>query len=153
MGVNRVILIGNVGADPEVRYLEGGDCTAVVRLATTEAYRLRSGERREQTEWHRLVFWRGLEQVVEKYVHKGDKLYVEGRITYRQWEDKAQIKHYITEILVSGMEMLGGGSGQSKPNATGYTSSEDGGMDALHESESPEYKVVNPDPDRPDLPF
>ena len=125
----------------------------MVRLATTESYRLRSGERREQTEWHRLVFWRGLAQVVEKYVHKGDKLYVEGRITYRQWEDKAQIKHYITEILVSGMEMLGSGGGQSKPNATGYTSGEDGGMDALHEAESPEYKAVNPDPNRSDLPF
>ena len=81
--VNKVILIGNVGADPEVRYLDGGIAVANLRLATTERYKSKNGETVEQTEWHNIVLWRGLAEVVEKYVKKGMRLYIEGRIRTR----------------------------------------------------------------------
>lgn len=82
--VNKVILIGNVGADPEVRFLEGGTAVANIRLATTESYTSKSGERVEQTEWHSVVLWRGLAEITQKYVKKGMKLYIEGRLRTRQ---------------------------------------------------------------------
>ena len=97
--VNKVILIGNVGADPEVRFLEGGTAVANIRLATTESYTSKSGERVEQTEWHSVVLWRGLAEITQKYVKKGMKLYIEGRLRTRQWEDKDHIKRYTTEIF------------------------------------------------------
>lgn len=103
--VNKVILIGNVGADPEVRYLEGGTAVANLRIATTESF-TRNGERVEQTEWHSVVLWRGLAEVAQKYVKKGMKLYIEGRLRTRQWEDKDHIKRYTTEIYADNMQML-----------------------------------------------
>lgn len=104
--VNKVILIGNVGADPEVRFLEGGTAVANIRLATTESYTSKSGERVEQTEWHSVVLWRGLAEITQKYVKKGMKLYIEGRLRTRQWEDKDHIKRYTTEIFADNMQML-----------------------------------------------
>ena len=103
--VNKVILIGNVGADPEVRFLEGGTAVANLRIATTENF-TRNGERVEQTEWHSVVLWRGLAEVAQKYVKKGMKLYIEGRLRTRQWEDKDHIKRYTTEIYADNMQML-----------------------------------------------
>lgn len=103
--VNKVILIGNVGADPEVRFLEGGTAVANIRLATTETFN-RNGEKSEQTEWHNIVLWRGLAEIAEKYVKKGMKLYIEGRLRTRQWEDKDHIKRYTTEIYADNMQML-----------------------------------------------
>lgn len=104
--VNKVILIGNVGADPDVRYLEGGVAVASLRLATTERYRNRNGENVEQTEWHNIVLWRGLAEVVEKYVKKGMRLYIEGRLRTRAWEDQNGTKRYTTEIYADNMQML-----------------------------------------------
>lgn len=104
--VNKVILIGNVGADPEVRYLDGGVAVANLRLATTERYRNKNGENVDQTEWHNIVLWRGLAEVVEKYVRKGMRLYVEGRIRTRAWEDQNGAKRYTTEIYADNMQML-----------------------------------------------
>ncbi len=108
MSLNKVMLIGNVGAEPTVRYMETGVCVASVRLATTErGYTTSTGAQiPERTEWHNLVFWRQNAEVVEKYVHKGDKLYVEGKIQSRNYTDKQGITRQVVEIMVSGMEML-----------------------------------------------
>lgn len=108
MSVNKVILIGNVGKDPEVKYLDNHVCVATVTLATSDrAYTLQNGTQvPERTEWHTLIFWRGLGETVEKYVHKGDKLYVEGNIRYRSYDDQNGVKRYVTEIFVDFLEML-----------------------------------------------
>lgn len=108
MSVNKVILIGNVGKDPEVRYLDSGIAVASFPLATTDrAYTLANGTQvPERTEWHNLVLWRGLAETAEKYVHKGDKLYVEGKIRTRSYDDQTGAKRYVTEIFVDNMEML-----------------------------------------------
>lgn len=108
MSVNKVILIGNVGKDPDVRYLDNHVCVANLTLATTErGYTAQNGTQvPDRTEWHNLVFWRGLAETVEKYVHKGDKLYVEGSIRNRSYDDQNGVKRYVTEIFVDSMEML-----------------------------------------------
>lgn len=108
MSVNKVILIGNVGKDPEVRYLDTGIAVATFSLATSDrAYTLANGTQvPERTEWHNLVLWRGLAETAEKYVHKGDKLYIEGKIRTRSYDDQAGVKRYVTEIFVDNMEML-----------------------------------------------
>ena len=108
MSVNKVILIGNVGRDPEVRYLDSGIAVASLPLATTDrAYTLANGTQvPERTEWHNLVLWRGLAETAEKYVHKGDKLYVEGKIRTRSYDDQTGAQRYVTEIFVDSMEML-----------------------------------------------
>ena len=102
------MLIGNVGMEPEVRYFEADSCVARVRLATTEkGYVLQNGTRvPDRTDWHNLVFYRKLAKVVEQYVHKGDKLYVDGRLQYSQYDDKRGIQRTATEIIVDNMEML-----------------------------------------------
>ena len=102
------MLIGNVGTEPEVRYFEADSCVARVRLATTEkGYVLQNGTRvPDRTDWHNLVFYRKLAKVVEQYVHKGDKLYVDGRLQYSQYDDKRGVQRMATEIIVDNMEML-----------------------------------------------
>lgn len=102
------MLIGNVGAEPQVRYLDTGICVAQVRLATTErGYTLPNGTQvPDRTEWHNVVFWRKLGETVEKYVHKGDKLYVEGKIQSRTYDDRQGVRHQIVEIMADNMEML-----------------------------------------------
>lgn len=108
MSVNKVFLIGNVGKDPDVRYLDSGVAVASFSLATSErGYTLANGTQvPERTEWHNLVLWRGLAEIAEKYVHKGDKLYIEGKIKSRSYDDQNGVKRYITEIFVDQMEML-----------------------------------------------
>lgn len=108
MSVNKVILIGNVGQDPKVTYYEGGNCVAQVSLATTDrGYTLQNGTQvPDRTEWHNLIFRGRLGEIVDKYVHKGDKLYVEGKIRTRSYDDQRGIQRYVTEIFVDNMEML-----------------------------------------------
>ena len=108
MSVNKVILLGNVGKDPEVRYVEQGVAVANFSLATTErAYTLQNGTQvPERTEWHNIVLWGGLAEVAEKYVHKGDRIYIEGKIRTNTYEDQNGIRRYRTEILAESMEML-----------------------------------------------
>lgn len=108
--MNKVMLIGNVGADPEVRYVEEGVPVARLRLATTErGYTLQNGTQvPDRTEWHQVILWRKLAEIVEKYVHKGDKLYVEGRLRYSTYDDKQGQRRYVTEIWADNMEMLNG---------------------------------------------
>lgn len=108
MSLNKVMLIGNVGKEPEIRYVDAGVAVASFTLATTErGYKLQNGtEVPDRTEWHNIIMWRNLAEIVEKYVHKGDKLYVEGRIRSRTWDDKNGVKHYTVEIYGENMELL-----------------------------------------------
>lgn len=117
MSVNKVILVGNVGKDPEIRHLDSGVAVATFSLATSETYTAKNGERVTSTEWHNIVLWRGLADVAEKYVKKGMQLYIEGRIRSRSYDDKDGVKRYVTEINGDVMRMLGSkessGSGSS----------------------------------------
>jgi single-strand DNA-binding protein len=107
MSVNKAILVGNVGNDPEIRHIEGGDAVANFSLATSETYKDRNGEKVTNTEWHRVVAWRKQAEVIEKYVKKGQQLYIEGSIKTRSWEDKDGNKRYTTEITAFSIQMLG----------------------------------------------
>ena len=112
MSLNKVMLIGNVGRDPEIRYLEGnsqggGTKVATFTLATTERYRDRNGELRENTEWHNIVAWRQTADVVERFVKKGTQLYIEGRLRTRSYTDQQGIKKYTTEINADNLQLLG----------------------------------------------
>mgnify|MGYP001351422879 FL=1 len=114
--LNKVMLIGNVGAEPEIRTTPSGTKVAKVSLATNRTFTDRSGQQQEKTEWHRLTFWDRLADLVEQYVHKGDRLYVEGRIEYSQTEDEQGQPRYWTDIVVREMVMLGSaGSGAGGP--------------------------------------
>ena len=105
--VNKVILIGNLGKDPEVRHLENGAVVANFPIATSETYTDRNtGERRENTDWHDIVVWRGLAEVVEKYVRKGHKVYVEGKLKKRSWQDKEGSTRYTTEVVADELTIL-----------------------------------------------
>ena len=105
-GINKVILVGNVGKDPEVRYLEGGTAVAKFSLATSESYKNKEGNRVDQTEWHNIVLWRGLAEIAEKYVRKGSLVYIEGKIKSRSWDDKEGNKRYTTEIIGDSLTIL-----------------------------------------------
>ena len=105
-GVNKVILVGNLGKDPEVRYLDSGVAVANISLATTENYKNKNGDRVSQTEWHDVVLWRGLAEVAEKYLEKGSSVYIEGKIRTSKWVDKENITRYKTEIMADKMNML-----------------------------------------------
>jgi single-strand DNA-binding protein len=106
-GVNKVILIGNLGADPEVRQVSSDAKVANFRIATSETYKDRqTGERREQTEWHNIVAWRGLAEITDRYLRKGSKVYVEGKLRTRQWQDKEGNTRYTTEVHAEEMTML-----------------------------------------------
>lgn len=115
--VNKVILVGNLGADPEVRYLPSGDAVANIRLATTDRYKDKaSGEMKEVTEWHRVNFFGRLAEIVSEYLKKGASVYIEGRIRTRKWQDSAGKDQYSTEIVADQMQMLGGrGEPQEQP--------------------------------------
>jgi len=106
MSVNKVILIGNVGKDPETRHLEGGNTVSKFPLATSENYKNKDGEKITNTEWHNIVLWRGLAEIAEKYVKKGSQLYIEGRIRTRTYTDQEGNTKYITEIIGDSMQML-----------------------------------------------
>ena len=107
LGVNKVILLGNVGKDPEVQHLEGGVSVAKFPLATTETYKDKNGNKIDQTEWHNIVAWRGLADVAEKIVKKGSQVYIEGKIRTRAWEDKEKNKRYTTEIVADVITITG----------------------------------------------
>ena len=129
-GVNRVMLIGNLGKDPDVQYLEGNIAVAKFPLATTETYKDRTGKLISQTEWHTVVLWRGLAELAQKYLHKGSLIYVEGRLRTRSWEDKEGNKKFATEIVGDNLIMLdkrgdGHGSGYT-PSAPGHSEGTEG---------------------------
>jgi single-strand DNA-binding protein len=110
--VNKVILVGNLGKDPEVRYLQSGEAVANVTIATSDAWTDKaSGEKKEATEWHRVVFYRRLAEIVEQYLKKGSSIYVEGKLKTRKWTDKDGQERFTTEIVADSMQMLGGRAG------------------------------------------
>lgn len=144
MSVNKVILVGNVGKDPEVRHLESGATVARFPLATNETYTDKSGKKVTQTEWHNIVVWRGLADIAEKYVRTGKLLYVEGRIRSSSYEDKDGNKRYTTEILCESFKFLGPNISQDD-KATSYAEPQDA-------KQSVSDIDAMPEPDN-DLPF
>lgn len=107
MALNKVLLIGNAGKDPEVRYLDNNTKVATFTLATTEKYRDRNNELRENTEWHNIVCWRRNADITEQFVRKGTQIFIEGRIRTRNWDDQTGVKHYVTEITADNIQLLG----------------------------------------------
>ena len=145
-GVNKVILIGRLGKDPEVRNLENGVSVANFTMATSESYKDRTtGEKKEVTEWHNVVLWRGLAEISQKYLHKGDLVYIEGKLRTRSWE-KEGVTRYTTEIVADNMTMLG-----SKGGGSGGSSSSDYGSRSAERTPSESYGGGNDSTD--DLPF
>lgn len=120
-GVNKVILIGNLGADPEVRFTPGGQAVANFRIATSESWTDKSGQKQERTEWHRIVVWGKLGELCGEYLKKGRQCYVEGRLQTREWNDKEGKKNYTTEVVANQVVFLGGrdGGGMSRGGGRG----------------------------------
>jgi single-strand DNA-binding protein len=116
-GINKVILIGNVGGDPEVRYMPNGNAVATISIATTESWKdKQSGEKQERTEWHRVVCFNRLGEIIGEYVRKGSKVYIEGSLRTRKWQDQQGQDRYTTEIVASDMQMLDGRGGDNIPD-------------------------------------
>ncbi len=109
--VNKVVLLGNLGADPETRFTPAGTQVVTVSLATSDTWLDKNGERRERTEWHRLVLWRRLAEIAAQYLRRGSKVYVEGKLQTRSWEDVKGQRHYMTEVVVSDLQMLDASNG------------------------------------------
>jgi single-strand DNA-binding protein len=158
-GVNKVILIGNLGADPEIRHLQNDVTVANFNIATTEYFKdKQTGERREQTEWHRVVAWRWHAQTAEKYLRKGSKVYVEGKLRSRQYQDKDGQTRYITEIVCDEMNMLdrpsdGGGSSSNPNSGSSSSSAPERHSEPRREQASAPSSGQNESDDADDLPF
>jgi single-strand DNA-binding protein len=125
--VNKVILVGNLGRDAELRYTPGGAAVATINMATTEVWNDKAGQRQEKTEWHRVVLWGKSAESLTEYLTKGKQIYVEGRLQTRQWDDKDGNKRYTTEIRGDRIVLLGGGGGGGGRGAGGASRSEDSG--------------------------
>jgi single-strand DNA-binding protein len=135
--VNKVILVGNLGRDPELRYTPGGQAVANFSLATTERFSNKEGERQERTEWHRVVAWGRTGEICAQYLAKGRSVYVEGRIQTREWEDKEGQKRWSTEIVATNVQFLGGrGEGGSSAPASGSGGSGSGGGGGSYAADS-----------------
>jgi len=143
-GINKVILVGHLGKDPEVRHLDGGVTVASFPLATSETYN-KDGKRVEQTEWHNIVLWRGLAEVASKYLQKGKLVYIEGKLRTRSFEDKEKVKKYVTEIVAENFTMLGRKSDfeQSPTTPTHQTT----------EAKIEDEFTISPSDESGDLPF
>jgi single-strand DNA-binding protein len=166
-GVNKVILIGNLGKDPEVRYLEGGIAVANFPVATTESFRDKNGNKQEQTEWHQIVLWRRLAEVAEKYLRKGQQVYIEGKIRSRSWDDKEGNKRYTTEIFGDVLTILSRPQGSEQQQGSyqkpaGNSNPEAGTQKSTYPSQQQNFNPANiTDPNHPamippsadDLPF
>lgn len=142
-GVNRVMLIGNLGKDPDVQFLEGNIAVAKFPLATTETYKDRSGKLISQTEWHTVVLWRGLAELAQKYLHKGSLIYVEGRLRTRNWDDREGNKKFATEIVGDNLIMLdkrtdGGGGYQAGGSVSGDVTENFSGSDLPPVADDPD---------------
>ncbi len=138
--LNKVMLIGNLGADPETRFTQDGTCVCNLRIATTEKFKNRNGEPQERTEWHRVVMWGRLGEIANQYLSKGSRVYIEGKIETRKWQDRDGNDKYTTEIRANEMKMLGGGSGgNNKPagNQAGNFPSQGGGGTAPKSNNDP----------------
>jgi len=141
-GVNKVILLGNLGKDPEIRHLENGRAVTNFTLATSEVYKNKEGNKVTTTEWHNVVLWTPLAEVAQKYLKKGNQVYIEGKVTTRQYDDKDGVKRYVTEIVGREMTLVGG-----RPDG------QNGSPSAQNESKSEEAPFVGQPADLDDLPF
>ena len=147
MSVNKVILVGNLGQNPETRYTQGGAAVVNMRIATTERFTDKSGQKQEQTEWHTVVAFGRLAEICGQYLSKGRQVYIEGRIRTRQWQDQQGQKRYTTEIVATNMQMLGGrGEGAAAGGGGG------GGAGATVPADDPVSADFGPGPDD-DIPF
>ena len=144
-GVNKVILVGNLGANPEMRYTQGGSPVANLRIATTERWTDRTGQKQEATEWHRVVLFGKTAEIAGQYLTKGRQVYIEGRIRTRQWQDQSGQKRYTTEIVATNMTLLGGRSGAERMP-------DDAAAPATVPPDDPTTGDFGPGPDD-DLPF
>jgi single-strand DNA-binding protein len=145
-GINKVILIGNVGQDPEVKYMPNGKAVANATLATSESWKGQDGQQQEKTEWHRLVFFGKLAEIVGEYVKKGSKLYVEGKLQTRSWEQDG-VKRYTTEIVCNEMQML------DSRSETGNGKTQNSGGKSSWEGQAQEANRPHDDFDNDSLPF
>lgn len=148
--VNKAIIVGALGADPETRYMPNGDAVTNIRVATTESWKDKaSGEKREITEWHRVVFYRKLAEIAGQYLKKGSSVYIEGRIRTRKWQDKEGQDRYTTEIEASEMQMLGGG----KSSGSASSGDEGGYRDSARSKPAPAGRQNDDEGLDPDIPF
>lgn len=137
MSVNKVILVGRLGKDPETRYMTNGEAVTNATLATSENWKDKSGEKQEKTEWHNLVFYRRLAEVAGEYLRKGSQVYIEGKIQTRKWQDKEGKDRYMTEIIVNEMQMLGSKSGGGNFDMTDKSSAPSSGSATATEKTAP----------------
>ncbi len=150
-GVNKAILIGNLGADPEVRHTPNGSAVANATLATSSAWRdKQSGDLQERTEWHRIVFFNRLAEIVGEYLHKGSKIYIEGALRTRKWQDKSGNERYTTEIIANEMQILE--SRNSGGNNTGNHGNRQSHSNQAHEANGNE-SMPKPEFEEDDIPF
>lgn len=138
-GINKVILLGNVGNEPEVRTTQSGKLVANLSIATTEKFSDANGNKTERTEWHRIVLWGKLAEVVQKYVHKGQGLFVEGKISSREYTDKEGIKRTAFEIIAQNMQMVGGGPKGSQPQQQGQPYGQQGAAYGVQQGQQQAY--------------
>jgi single-strand DNA-binding protein len=149
--VNKVILIGNLGKDPETRYMPNGDAVTNITVATTETWKDKNGEKQEKTEWHRVTFYRKLAEIAGEYLKKGRSVYVEGRLETRKWTDKSGVERYTTDIIATDMKMLG-----SKPGGPSYEApdrDEGGFAPSTSSSKAPARSSTGFDDMDDDIPF
>ncbi|GJL76157.1 MAG TPA: single-stranded DNA-binding protein [Nitrosomonas sp.] len=146
--VNKVILIGNLGKDPETRYMSSGDAVTNITLATTEVWKDKSGEKQEKTEWHRVTFYRKLAEIAGEYLKKGRSVYIEGKLETRKWTDKNGMDRYTTEIIATDMKMLGSRSGSDN-----FDSSERNANEPTSAQSSPSRSNNGFDDMEDDIPF
>src|SRR5215208_4170503 len=155
--VNKVIIVGNLGADPETRFLPSGEAVANIRIATTDKWKDKaSGEQKEATEWHRIAFFGRLAEIAGEYLKKGSQVYVEGRIRTRKWQDKEGQDRYSTEIVADSMQMLGSRAGAGEPRAEprGEPRGEPAGQKAAEAKAAPAGKKAGKFDDmEDDIPF
>ncbi len=151
-GVNKVILVGNLGRDPEVRYSANGQAIANVTIATTESWKDKNtGEKQEKTEWHRIVFFGRLGEIAGEYLKKGSQIYVEGRLQTRKWQDKEGKDRYTTEIVANEMQMLGSKGGAASGEYAGQSSSQ--ASDSKSAPAQPATQTTGADDFDDDIPF
>lgn len=152
-GVNKVILVGNVGADPETRYMPNGNAVTNITLATSETWKDKNtGEQQERTEWHRVTFYQRLAEIVAEYVRKGSKLYVEGRLQTRSWEQDG-IKRYATDVIANEMQMLDSRGGGGGGNSGGYQPAQQPSQPQSSPQSAPQSAPADMDSFDDDIPF
>lgn len=151
--LNKAILIGNLGADPETRFMQDGTCVCNLRLATTEKFKNRNGEQQEKTEWHRVVLWGRLGEIANQYLKKGARVYIEGKIETRKWQDRDGNDKYTTEIRANEMKMLGGnqGGGSQGGGYSGGSQSSGSSQSAGGSGSNAPQKSSDPFADSPDF--